>query len=381
MSAERDPRDRHLAPAPAGTPEPSAASSPVEVTSSYPVAKAILHELDSFAVILGPDLQLLYANPAARQSTHVSGIELSDSRFLAQAKQVLNTGTATSHVNEDETPVRIQFIPLPDRHLVVLVEDLGEEQRVQAMRRDFIANVSHELKTPISAISLLAEAVVEGADDPEVVREFSKQLLKQARRLGNLTRDIIQLSEAQSDLRPEDRQPVDLRELVVQEVEAHRDLATGQDVSVELVLPEPASRPAITAGVPSALSTAVDNLLSNAIRYSPPGSRVRVTMTFEKDTLMVTVADQGEGIALEHQHRIFERFYRVDRSRSREGGGTGLGLSIAHHIMRGHGGAIDLWSRPGEGSQFTLTFPLLRPSQLPADSQKREPDEPANPAS
>lgn len=334
---------------------------PTPSRTALRTARTILRELDSFAVILGSSLQLVYANPAARGSSPISGAQLTEPRFLARAAKTLQNGKPSTHLpsSQDDPPLRMHLIPIEGDHLVVLVDDLGEEQRVNAMRRDFIANVSHELKTPISAIGLLAEAVLEGADDPEIVRQFSGQLLQQARRLGNLTRDIIQLSEAQSTMESGDRQQVDLRKLVAQELEAHRTYAGQQDVRLELVLPGDRLRPALTSGNPAALSSALDNLLSNAIRYSPPGGQVTVTMLFERDTLMVTVTDQGDGIPLEHQHRIFERFYRVDKSRSREGGGTGLGLSIAHHIMRGHGGAIDLWSRPGSGSQFTLTFPLL----------------------
>lgn len=280
---------------------------------------------------------------------------------MKRAEKALRKGKPATLLpsGDNEPPLRMHLIPLQDGHLVVLVDDIGEEQRVNAMRRDFIANVSHELKTPISAVGLLAEAVLEGADNPDIVRQFAGQLLTEARRLGNLTQDIIHLSEAQSSLRPQDWKPVDLRELVTQEVGTHRTYAAQQGLDVKLVLPADKDRPAITFGEKTGLSSALDNLLSNAIRYSPPGSTVTVTMIFEQDTLMVTVTDQGEGIPVEHQHRIFERFYRVDRSRSREGGGTGLGLSIAQNIMRGHGGAIDLWSRPGQGSQFTLTFPLM----------------------
>ncbi len=324
-------------------------------------AKQILRELDTFAVILDPKLQLVYANPAARHHSPITGSQLGDPRFVKRAKKALRKGAPATVLPKrgEDPPLRMHLIPLDDGHLVVFFEDLGEEQRVNAMRRDFIANVSHELKTPISAIGLLAEAVLEGAEDPVVVRQFGSQLLQEARRLGVLTQDIIQLSEAQASFHPEDWQPVNLRTVVEQEVQTHSPYAAQKEIVIELYQPAEPDRPALVLGDPSGISSALDNLLSNAVRYSPRGGRVTITMVFEKDTLMVAVADEGEGIPVEHQHRIFERFYRVDKSRSREGGGTGLGLSIAHNIMRGIGGAIDLWSRPGEGSQFTLTFPLI----------------------
>ena len=324
-------------------------------------AKQVLRELDTFAVILDPKLQLVYANPAARHHSPITGSQLSDPRFVKRAKKALRKGmsaTVPPRRGEDP-PLRMHLIPLDDGHLVVFFEDLGQEQRVNAMRRDFIANVSHELKTPISAIGLLAEALLEGAEDPDVVREFGTQLLQEARRLGVLTQDIIQLSGAQAGFHPEDWHPVDLRAVVEQEVETHSSYAEQKQIAIELRRPANPARPALVLGDTSRISSVLDNLLSNAVRYSPPGGTIAVTMTFEKDTMMVAVSDEGDGIPVEHQHRIFERFYRVDKSRSRDGGGTGLGLSIAHNIMRGLGGTIDLWSRPAEGSQFTLTFPLI----------------------
>lgn len=335
------------------------------------VVTTLLDEIDKFALILDSSLATVYANPTAREERSLSDDELGAPEFLAHVRKVMSTGVPYSHEPDPEDHsdnVRTHMVRLQRRFVVVLAEDVGEEQRVNAMRRDFIANVSHELKTPIAAISLLSEAVQQAADDPEIVREFSRSLVKESRRLGLLSRDIIQLSEAQSTLRPEEREKVDLRELVKSEVDAHRALAAQNGITLVVTDAKGKDKPAYIMGRPASLAVAVSNLLSNAIRHSPEGERVGIGMEFERKRFVVTVTDQGDGIAAEHLARIFERFYRVDNARSRESGGTGLGLSITRHSMRAHGGDVDVWSQPGVGSSFTLTFPL---HEIEDDRKKR----------
>lgn len=335
-----------------------------------PAAIEMLHALDRFAVVLDASLSPVYANPAARDDPRITGEQLRGSGFLRRARQVMSTGVTDVIEPEDHDTIRLQIVRLQRRFLVVFADDLGEEQRVNAMRRDFIANVSHELKTPIAAISLLSEAVLEAAAEPEIVRSFAKKLHKESRRLGDLSRDIIQLSEAQTTLQPEDREPVALRAVVKTEVEAHHDFAAQQGITI--VLDEDASLPSelVTFGRPSSIGTVIANLLTNAIRHSPEGSSVGIGIDVVEQDCLITVTDQGEGIAAEHLPRIFERFYRVDTARSRDGGGTGLGLSIARHTMRAHGGDITVWSQPGVGSSFTLTFPLVE-DETSTKSRKR----------
>ncbi|XPP26397.1 MAG: sensor histidine kinase [Leucobacter sp.] len=331
-------------------------------------AVEVLHSLDSFAVILDASLSVVYANPAARDDPRVSGEELREPEFLQRARRVMSTGAPDTRDPSPEDPsdsVRVRIVRLQRRFLVVFAYDLGEEQRVNAMRRDFIANVSHELKTPIAAVGLLSEAVLEAADEPEIVRGFAKKLAKESRRLGELSRDIIQLSEAQATLRPEDREAVSLRAVLRTEVEAHRDYAAQQGVDLIVTEPDTAGRgddaayDPYTMGRPAAIGTVMANLISNAIRHSPEGGHIGIGLEDRGQDCVVTVTDQGEGISPEHLPRIFERFYRVDTARSRDGGGTGLGLSIARHTMRSHGGDIEVWSQPGVGSTFTLTFPVI----------------------
>lgn len=326
-------------------------------------ATSILEALDTFAVVLDSSLAPIYANPAAKRSETIPDIGLHSAEFQRRATRVLESGVSSTrdpHPDSNDT-VRTHIVRIEGEFLVVLAEDLGEEQRLNAMRRDFIANVSHELKTPIAAVGLLSEAVREAADDPELVSEFAKSLIKESKRLASLSRDIIQLSEAQSTLRLEDLETVDLRELVEDEIDAHLNFAEQQGVRLRVVDKSKPERDAYIQGRAGSLATAIANVVSNAIRHSPEGERVRVKMAHKKDYFTVTVSDHGEGIAEEHIERIFERFYRIDGARSRDDGGTGLGLSIARHSLRAHGGDITVKSEPGVGSRFTLIFPLHEP--------------------
>ena len=330
-------------------------------------ALEMLHALDRFAVILDSSLTPVYANPAARDDPRITGEQLNEAEFLQRARRVMSTGVTDMiepNPHDHSDTLRLQIVRIANRFLVVFVDDMGEEQRVNAMRRDFIANVSHELKTPIAAISLLSEAVLEAAEEPEIVRNFSKKLLKESGRLGELSRDIIQLSEAQTTLQPEDREKVALRGVVRTEVEAHSEFASQRGVQIIVTEEDAIEGDAITLGRPSSIGTVIANILSNAIRHSPEGSSVGVGIETSAGECRITITDQGEGIEAEHLPRIFERFYRIDTARSREGGGTGLGLSIARHTMRAHGGDISVWSQVGVGSTFTLMFPTLEDKQL-----------------
>ncbi|KAM9863070.1 cell wall metabolism sensor histidine kinase WalK [Leucobacter sp. BZR 635] len=325
-------------------------------------ATAILDGLDVFAVILDRDLRAIYANDVARRSETPTELGLLRTiEFQHRARQVLETGVHSHrdpHPDDPGAPVRTHVIRVEQEFLVVIAEDLGAAQRLTAMRRDFIANVSHELKTPIAAVGLLAEAVKEAADDPELVREFAASLVKESKRLADLSRDIIQLSEAQSTLRPEHLEEVDLRTVVDEEVDAHESFAERRGVDLIFIDSSNPKRTAAIQGRASAISSSVANILSNAIRHSPAGASVRIRIAHKKRHFTVTITDTGPGIPAEHLERIFERFYRVDGARSREDGGTGLGLSIARHSLRAHGGDVTVRSTPGEGSRFTLSFPL-----------------------
>lgn len=244
-------------------------------------------------------------------------------------------------------------------NVVILLEDKTESHRLDAARRDLVANISHELKTPIGAIGLLAEALVDATDDPDLVRKFSRNLRKEARRLGDLVGDIIQLSRIQTKDVLANAQPVDITLIVNDAAERCAILAESKDITVTVNSPESL----FVVGDPELLIVAIKNLIDNAIKYSEDGKHVGVGVTVSKNSVMIAVADAGIGIPKSEQSRIFERFYRVDASRSRQTGGTGLGLSLVKHIVHGHGGEISLFSQKGVGSTFTIALPLYETTQ------------------
>lgn len=265
--------------------------------------------------------------------------------------------------------LRVQVAPLSDGMFLMLVNDLSDERRVDAVRRDFVANVSHELKTPVGALSLLAEAILSAADDPESVRRFAERMQSESTRLSNLINDIIDLSRLQSDDPLNHAEEIDICDVVAQAVEEVRTLAGAQDIEiVESLQPE-----THMLGDRSQVLMAVRNLLANAIAYSPAHTRVAIAMRTTDSIVEVDVKDQGMGIPEHDLERIFERFYRVDPARSRGTGGTGLGLAIVKHVCRNHGGECKVWSEVGVGSTFTLRFPLIRRSSTTLDDDSAQP--------
>lgn len=251
--------------------------------------------------------------------------------------------------------LRVQVAQLAVDMYLVLVNDLSDERRVDAVRRDFVANVSHELKTPVGALSLLAEAVLSAADDPESVRRFAERMQTEAQRLSNLVNDIIDLSRLQSDDRLGHTTEIDVAAAVEQAVEEMRTLAVAREIEIVSSTQENV----VILGDSNQIGMAVRNLLSNALAYSAPHTRVAVTMRVTDSLVEIDVKDQGIGIPSHDLDRVFERFYRVDPARSRGTGGTGLGLAIVKHVCRNHGGECTVWSEVGVGSTFTLRLPLV----------------------
>ncbi|MGH3762497.1 sensor histidine kinase [Actinophytocola sp.] len=249
--------------------------------------------------------------------------------------------------------VRGEVRPLGDGFMVVDAADESEAVRLEATRRDFVANVSHELKTPVGAMALLAEAVLDSADDPSSVRRFTGKILHEATRLGTLVTELIALSRLQG--------AEGLPELNVVEVDGVVRDALGraqlaQESTGIAIATDPDSR-LLVDGDRTLLATALANLLENAVAYSPPGNPVSISRRRVGRFVEIAVTDRGIGIPEEEQQRVFERFYRLDRARSRATGGTGLGLAIVKHVAANHGGEVRLWSRPGTGSTFTLRIP------------------------
>lgn len=249
--------------------------------------------------------------------------------------------------------LRLRVAPLDQERILVLAEDLSEAQRVDDVRRDFVANVSHELKTPIGALSLLAEAVLSSADEPEAVRHFAGRMEAEAGRLSDLVRDLIDLSRLQGADPLKDATPVSVDNVVAEATDAVRQLA--QNSQIEVVVG--GTDGLAVLGMESQLVTALRNLLTNAINYSPRGTKVALATSLSNGVVEISVADQGMGIPESEIARVFERFYRVDQARSRVTGGTGLGLSIVKHVAENHGGEVGVWSVLGEGSTFTLRLP------------------------
>ena len=239
------------------------------------------------------------------------------------------------------------------RYSLLLVADRTEFRRLEEVRRDFVANISHELKTPIGAISLLAEALSEAADDPDLVRHFADRLSDESARLASITREIIELSRLQAEGALAKFSTVKIDKLLRKSVDANRVLASAKKIDIVVGGAE-----GVTVwGDFDRLVVAVNNLLSNAVQYSPENSRVGIGVADAEDRVEIVVTDQGPGMSSEEAERVFERFYRTDQARSRTTGGTGLGLSIVKHIVNHHGGDIKVWSLPGQGSSFTIRLP------------------------
>ncbi len=256
------------------------------------------------------------------------------------------------------THVAARVAALSSRLTLVLAEDRTRERRVETIRRDFVANVSHELKTPVGALTLLAEAVGEAADDPEAVARFSARMQTEASRLNRLVQQIIELSRLQDDEALERPATVPVDEVVERTIDALAIEAKAKDVSIAFE----GARGLQILGNTQQVALALSNLVSNAVAYSPEHSRVTVSAIPERHTVDVTVSDQGIGIPASELDRIFERFYRIDPARHRSTGGTGLGLSIVKHVAASHGGEVKVWSAEGQGSSFTLRLPRRVPS-------------------
>lgn len=252
--------------------------------------------------------------------------------------------------------LRVRVADLGTGAILVLIDDLAEERRVDAVRRDFVANISHELKTPVGALAILAEAVQSASEDPVQVRHFAERMQLEATRLGHLVQDVIDLSRLQGDDPLVHSEVVDVDELVKRAIEDVRTLASDRDI--DLVI-GPDSETLVYADI-GQLQTAVRNLLVNAIAYSSDGTSVAVNARRVDSIVEIMIKDQGIGIPANDLDRIFERFYRVDPARSRVTGGTGLGLAIVKHVCQNHGGECTVWSEVGVGSTFTLRLPMYR---------------------
>lgn len=316
-------------------------------------------------VVVDSHRDVVFINDRATELGLVRDRQL-DERAWSAAQRVLATGEGVE-VDLSQQPQRaapgrsglsvrghVQLLSKQDpRFAVVYVDDQSEQARMEASRRDFVANVSHELKTPVAAMGVLAEALLESAEDPETVHHFSRKILTESQRLANMVHELIELSRLQGAEPLPDLDGVEVDSVVSEAISRHKVAADNADIKVTTDAPSGFR----VLGDQPLLVTALANLISNAIAYSPDGSKVSISRRRRGDNIEISVTDRGIGIARADQERVFERFFRVDKARSRATGGTGLGLAIVKHVAANHNGSIRLWSQPGTGSTFTLSIP------------------------
>ncbi|MDT5096530.1 MAG: two-component system, OmpR family, sensor histidine kinase SenX3 [Mycobacterium sp.] len=328
-------------------------------------------------VVVDTYRDVVYTNHRARELGLVRDRLLDDRAWLA-AQRTLSTG---EDVEVDLSPRRralpgrsglsvrghVRLLTEEDRRFaVVYVDDQSEHARMEATRRDFVANVSHELKTPVGAMGVLAEALLASADDPDNVRRFSDKMVVESKRLADMVGELIELSRLQGAEPLPDLEAVDVDTVVAEALSRYKVAADKADIAITSDAPTGYK----VLGDQPLLVTALANLVSNAIAYSPNGSGVSISRRRRGDNIEIGVTDRGIGIAAADQERVFERFFRVDKARSRATGGTGLGLAIVKHVAANHNGSIRLWSQPGTGSTFTLSIPAY-PDRA-SESDERE---------
>ena len=333
-----------------------AADAPAPEAAVPPGVASVLAVLPSSALVVEPDLGVLKASaPAYAMGLVREGIVVVDelSELVRQVRRDGQIREARVAVGSPARQVWVRAAPLGAKLVLVLAEDRTREDRVEEIRRDFVANVSHELKTPVGALSLLAEGVLDAADDPEAVRRFAHLMRSEGERLATLVSRIIELSRLQDDEVIGDAAPVPIDELLERCLAENAVEAAGHGVALQ----QGGEGGLAVHGNEEQLALAVGNLVANAVSYSSQGSRVAVSAHAVADRVEVSVADEGIGIPEEEQARIFERFYRLDPARQRSTGGTGLGLSIVKHVAASHGGDVRVQSAPGLGSTFVLSLP------------------------
>lgn len=333
--------------------EPSLPDGAAEVLSIIGRAYVIVDAIDG----------VVRASPAAYAFGLVRGHTVVHSELLDLTSRVRRDGVIEQEqlelprgpLGQGTIVVQVRVAALGAEYILILADDRTEITRSEEIRNDFVANVSHELKTPVGAISLLAEAIDDAAEDEVAVRRFAQRMHKESGRLSALVQDIIELSRLQGADVVRRGKPVDVNAVIAEAVD--RNKLPAESKQIDIVVGGTVQAPVY--GDRDLLMTAFRNLIDNAIRYSPEGTRVGVGVRSRDGLVQVSVTDQGAGITPEEQERIFERFYRIDAARSRQTGGTGLGLSIVKHVVANHGGEVTVWSQAGQGSTFTVRLPEM----------------------
>ena len=334
--------------------------NPLEIT---PAMATLLTNIDAEAIIVGPGDLIIF------MSENINNFNLQrDNRINNESLQHLVRAVRRSGNIQEATmelprgplgtgthDLLVRVIPLDGDGLIcILIFDDSEMRRLDSIRRDFVANISHELKTPIGALSILSEAVLGASDDPVAIVRFANRMQAESKRLSDLVQEIINLSRLQDDDPLKNAKVIDLNEVLLNAIDQSELNASARNI--ELIYSEQAH--ARIAGDPSQVIMAISNLIENAINYSPEGTRVAIALRVNDGLAEVSITDQGIGIPEKDLERIFERFYRVDPARSRATGGTGLGLSIVKHVATNHGGDVSVWSVENAGSTFTIRFPI-----------------------
>jgi two-component system sensor histidine kinase SenX3 len=377
-----------------------ARESPENHVPRRPSAKGLgrrsLEALRVGVLVLDPDDRPVLVNPAAREmgllrGTSGNGALVAHTVIRTLAGQARRTGTRREVEldlprgnGRDPLGVHIRAIALGDGHVTVEASDVTESHRVARVRRDFVANVSHELKTPVGALQLLAEALLEATEgddaDLTAARRFAERIHHESTRMGRLVSELLELGRLQGGEPLPEPSPVGVDRIVAEVIDRTRMAAMAKDIEVVFE----GTRGLTVYGSESQLMTAVANLAENAVAYSPdrvddePAPRVVIAARGDDDYVEIRVTDEGIGIEPKDLDRIFERFYRADKARSRATGGTGLGLAIVKHIATNHGGHVDVTSTVGVGSTFTLRLPARPPdAALPLPASVEIPAEPA----
>jgi two-component system sensor histidine kinase SenX3 len=330
------------------------------------LSRRVLEVMRAGAVVLDSADEVVLANPVARGMGVVRGGRLMVDEMRRLARAARRSGepmqsivdTPRGRLGREPVAVSVQVAPLAETgYVALLLEDVTEARRLEAVRRDFVANVSHELKTPVGALSLLAEAIQDAADEPAAVRRFADRMQREGLRLGRLVQELIELSRLQGADPLPTPAIVEVDKIVAEALDRTRLAAE----SAGIVVVSGGDTKLTVRGSEAQLITALANLVDNAVAYSPIGTRVAVGTRRRAGSVEISVSDQGIGIAERDLERVFERFYRADPARSRATGGTGLGLAIVKHIASNHGGGVSVWSVEGSGSTFTMRLPAARP--------------------
>lgn len=341
---------------------------PAKAPSIPHTLKAALNSLDRDSLILDKNSNVVFATSNVEKLNILRDNKINSEELLALVRVVRRTGIKQEGsfelprgpIGEGKREIQVSISMLSDAGLVlVVIDDEGEKQRIDAVRRDFITNISHELKTPITALSLNSDALLEIKSEPEQVVKFANKIKQQAGRLNDLVQEIINLSKLQDADPMAQATEVQILDVVNEAIDQCETNAESRKINIDLEKADPA----IVLGNRDQLVMAVHNLIENAINYSAEHTHVTILVEVTNQIVEITVKDQGIGIAQSDIDRIFERFYRVDPARSRVTGGTGLGLSIVKHVVGNHGGEIKVWSVPGIGSTFSLRLPITNTSK------------------